>query len=372
MRVDFIDLKRQYKDVADRIGREVTELIAKAQFVGGEVLDRFEQGFADYNKAKYCVGVGSGTDALWLALLATGIGPGDEVIIPANTFIATALATVHAGATPVFVDVEPDTYNIKPLTIMAAVTDRTRAIIPVHLYGQACNMDVIMKIADKYNLIVIEDCAQAVGAMWKVGKVGTFGDCGCFSFYPTKNLGGLGQGGAVITNDEEVADKVRSLGNVGRAKASHTEFEYRGFNSRLDTINALFLDMALKNCWLNWWTSARQMNALLYNEQLRDVGGISTPFVEPDATHVYHLYQIKCLNREMRDSLKNFLCAENVYTGVYYPVPCHKQKVFDGNGIRLGVSENLSDTLLALPMHPYLEEEEIIYVCDCIRENICN
>lgn len=366
MKIDFIDLKRQYKDVANKIGKEIIEFIAKAQFVGGEILDRFEQSFANHNGVKYCISIGSGTDALWLSLIALGIGPGDGVIVPSNTFIATVLAVVHAGATPVFVDVNPNTYNIESSKIISAITDRTKAIVPVHLYGQACDMSMVMEIADKHGLRVVEDCAQAVGATWRGQKVGTFGT-GCFSFYPTKNLGGLGQGGAVLTDDEEIVDKVRSLGNVGRTKTSHTEFEYRGFNSRLDTINALFLDTILKN-YLDKWTFARQKNALLYNEQLSDVDDIFTPFVAPDATHVYHLYQIKCLNKETRDSLQIFLRSKNVSTGIYYPIPCHKQKIFNRNNTSLVVSESLSDTLLALPMHPYLEEKEIIYVCNYIKE----
>lgn len=367
MKVDFIDLKKQYENISEDIGKKVVNLITNAQLVGGSVLDRFERNFADYNGAKHAVGVGSGTDALWLSLISLGIGQGDEVIVPTNTFIATAFAVSQTGAIPIFVDSESNTYNVSSSSIEAAITNKTKAIIPVHLYGQACSMSKIMEIAEKCNLKVVEDCAQSIGAVWKGQKVGTFGDCAAFSFYPTKNLGGLGQGGAVLTNNEEIADKIRSLGNVGRSKYSRDAFDYVGFNSRLDTINALFLDIILEK-YLNKWLLARQKNASIYNNQLVDLNNIFVPFVESGSTHVYHLYQIKCLNKKIRDSLKFFLHDKGVSTGIYYPIPCHKQKVFDWNGTGLEVSERLANTLLALPMHPCLKEEEINYVCGCIKE----
>ena len=368
MIVNFIDLKKQYKNIGKDIGKEFIDIMTNAQFVGGEILDRFERNFADYNGAKHAVGVGSGTDALWLSLVALGIGRGDEVIVPTNTFIATAFAVSQAGATPVFVDADPYTYNISLSDIEAAITNKTEAVIPVHLYGMVCDMTAIIKLTEKYNLKIIEDNAQSIGATWKGQKSGTLGDCGAFSFYPTKNLGGLGQGGAVLTDDEKIADKIRSLGNVGRSKDSRDTFEYVGFNSRLDTINALFLNTLLEG-YLDRWILARQKNAFVYNEQLKDIKEVVIPVVRDNATHVYHLYQLKCFDRKIRDSLKQYLEKKNISTGVYYPIPCHKQRMYKkGTVHNLLVAEELAKTLLALPMHPCLTEEEIQYVCDCVKE----
>ena len=370
MKVDFISLKKQYKNIDKEVGKKIINLITSAQFVGGEVLDKFEQNFAEYNGSKYAIGVGSGTDALWLSLIALGIGKGDEVIVPTNTFIATAFAVSQTGATPTFVDVESDTYNIFIKEIETAVTNKTKAIIPVHLYGQPCNMYAIIRIAEKYNLKVVEDCAQSINATWEDQKVGTFGNCGAFSFYPTKNLGGLGQGGIVITDNKEIADKVRSLSNVGRSEHSRDEFDYIGFNSRLDTINALFLDTILEK-YLDKWILARQKNAFIYNKQLKNIQEVTTPIIKENATHVYHLYQLKCSSKKIRDGLKQYLEKKNIFTGIYYPTPCHKQKMYE-SGNSLPVSEELSGVLLALPMHPYLTKKEIQYVCKCIEEFFLN
>lgn len=366
IKVNFIDLKKQYKNISKEIGEKIINLITNAQFVGGDVLDRFEQNFASYNGAKYCIGVGSGTDALRLSLIALGVGQGDEVIVPTNTFIATAFAVSQIGAIPIFVDSDSDTYNISIEGIKAAITNKTKAIIPVHLYGQACPMSEIMKIVEKHNLKVVEDVAQSVGAVWKNQKAGTFGDCGAFSFYPTKNLGGLGQGGAVLTNDEQIANKVRSLGNVGRSKRSRDVFDYVGFNSRLDTINALFLDTLLEK-HLDKWILARQRNASIYNEQLKNIQEVTIPIIKKNATHVYHLYQLKCFNKKIRDRLKRYLEKKNIFTGIYYPTPCHKQKMYE-NGNSLSVTEELCGVLLALPMYPNLTEKEIQYVCKCVKK----
>lgn len=365
MEVNFIDLKagknRLYKKVVD----DIQQIITNASFVGGSYLEEFEKAFAKYNGVKHCIGVGSGTDALWLALLALGIRPGDEVIVPSNTFIATAFAATQAMADVVFVDVNPKTYNIDPSKIEEVITDRTRAIMPVHLYGQPCDMDSVLAIASKHNLLVIEDCAQAAGAELNGRKVSSFGDAGCFSFYPTKNLAGLAQGGAVLTNSDHVDDVVRSLGNVGRSKTSHTGFDYVGFNSRLDSINAAYLSKALET--LEDDNAKRIKIAEVYNERLKDLPVI-TPFVPENSKHVYHLYIIKLKTEEKRDSLQTHLRTYDVGSGVYYPVPCHKQSMYDDGELKLSVSENLTKTTLALPMYPGLLDDEINYVCEKIGE----
>ena len=366
-KIPLIDLNKQYRDLIDELSMNIGGLIFMGQFVGGEYLEQFEANFAGYHIQRYCAGVGSGLDALWLSLLALGIGHGDEVIVPANTFVATALAVSHCGATVRFVDVDPETYNLDIDLVEEALNTRTRAIIPVHLYGQPCDMTRLMKLADDRNIYVVEDCAQAVGAMWAGQRVGTFGDTGCFSFYPTKNLGGIGQGGAIITENKEIVEKVRSYSNVGRAIGSHFEYDFKGFNSRLDTINAMFLKRVMSR--LQTWNHNRQASAFLYDKRLEDLGAVKTPHVHEDATHVYHLYELKCINKADRDGLKEFLNEKNVETGLHYPVPIHKQPIYKyESGNYFPVVEDLADTLLSLPMHPHLTEEEIDYIVDNIKD----
>lgn len=365
--IPLIDLNKQYRDLIDEMSLQLGNVIFMGEFVGGEFLKQFEANFAGYHVVRNCVGVGSGTDALWLTLLALNVGQGDEVIVPTNSFIATALAVSHCGADVRFVDVDPLTYNMDPELMEEAINTRTRAIIPVHLYGQACDMDSIMEIADSRNIPVVEDCAQAVGATWKGKRVGSFGVAGCFSFYPTKNLGGIGQGGAVITEDLELAEKVRCLGNVGRAAGSHVDFAYKGFNSRLDSMNAMFLKRCLSR--LQTWNHNRQAAAFLYDKHFEDFGAIKTPHVADDATHVYHLYIIKCLNNRDRDGLKDFLIENKVGCGVYYPKPIHEQEIYRGEGGNyFPIAEELAETTLALPMHPHLTEEETDYIAEKIRK----
>jgi dTDP-4-amino-4,6-dideoxygalactose transaminase len=366
-KIPLFDLTKQYKDLVDDMTNSFSNLLFFGQFVGGEFLDQFEASFAGYHDSKYCVGVGSGTDALFLALKALGIGQGDEVIIPTNTFIATAYAVSHTGAKVRFCDVDPETYNIDPELLDETIGVSTRAVIPVHLYGQPCNMDEITDILKNRNIPLIEDCAQATGARWDGTRVGNFGEAGCFSFYPTKNLGGLAQGGAVTTNNPEIAHTVRSLGNMGRAFGSHTEYAYRGFNSRLDTINAMFLKRCLAR--LQNWNYARQEIANWYEEELKDFGAVKTPFAHDKARHVYHLYMIQCLNKKDRDGLKEFLAEKNISTGLYYSTPCHKQEVYKYEGGNyFPVAEHLADTLLALPIFPHLNRNEAEYICKMIKE----
>jgi len=364
MEVKLIDLSRDKEYLYEEVKNDIEKIIKKSAFVGGEYLERFESHFASYHGVKHCIGVGSGTDALWLSLLALGIGPGDEVIVPSNTFIATAFAVTQAGAKAVFADADANSYNINISSIEKLITEKTKAVIPVHLYGNPCDMALILSIAKKHNLRVIEDCAQAAGASIGNKKVGSFGDVGCFSFYPTKNLAGLAQGGAIITNSYKVDEMVRSLGNVGRSATSHTDFDYVGFNSRLDSINASYLDKALN--MLDENNQSRIEAARIYNSELSSTPAI-TPLVYNSFKHVYHLYNIRLINEKVRGALQEFLKRWGIGSGVYYPMPCHKQKMYNVTSDGLKVSVDLSKKLLALPMYVGITEKEVRYVCNSIK-----
>jgi len=364
MTIPFVDLKKQYENIAPLIISDIYTCIERGTFVGGYWVDTFQKAFAEFHDVNYCVGVGSGTDALLLSLLALDIGPGDEVIVPANTFIATAFAVSHARAKVVFVDADPKTYNIDCEKIEEAITDKTKAIIPVHLYGNPVDMKKVLEIANKYNLKVIEDCAQAIGAVYNNQKVGTFGDIGAFSFYPTKNLGGLGQGGAIITDSKELADKIESLANVGRVKDSHYEYQYVGFNSRLDSINALFLYYCLNE--ISTWNFFRTFFATLYNTGIDNIKNLDrqhTVRSKFKVSNVYHLYEVKCKSRNIRDSLQRYLKSNGVEAALHYPIPCHKQTAYkEYNKQVFPVAEELSKTLLSLPMHPNLSGEKVRFI----------
>jgi dTDP-4-amino-4,6-dideoxygalactose transaminase len=364
MNIKFVDLESQYKHLNLN---GINKLIKSGQFVGGKILEEFENNLAKYCGTRYAVGVGSGTDALWLSLKALGIGPGDEVLVPANTFIATALAVTHAGATPVFVDVHNKSYTIDIGAAARKITKKTKAIIPVHLYGNPCDMEAVMHLASAYNLYVVEDCAQSIGATFDGKKTGSFGVCGCFSFYPAKNLGGLGQGGAVTTNSKEIADEIRSLGNVGRKEGGWYEYDKVGFNSRLDSVNAWFLNEGLKR--IDEFNLRRQIAAANYQEELRSVHNVTTPAVYSKCNHIFHLYEIRLKDKNTRDDLQTYLRSKNIPTALHYPIPCHKQEVYnhDVNISDLYVSEALADRLLSLPMHPFLYREDIKYICANIK-----
>lgn len=365
MNVNFINLETQYKDL------NLTELnntIKSGQFVGGQILKTFENRLAEYCGTKYAVGVGSGTDALWLSLLALGIDRGDEVIVPANTFIATAFAVTHTGADVVFVDVHRKTYNMDIASVARKVTNKTKAIIPVHLYGQTCDMKMLLDFAKQHGLYIIEDCAQALGASFEGKRVGGFGNMGCISFYPTKNLGGLGQGGAIVTNHPDIVKKVRSLGNVGRKHGSWYEYDKIGFNSRLDTINAWFLNYGLR--YLDKNNKNRQCIANMYENELINLPVIQTPKILPNTEHVFHLYEILLSDKKTRDDLQIFLKSNNIFTGLHYPIPCHKQSIYrkKHENDDLFVAEMLADSLLSLPMHPNLTKVEVQCVCKYIKK----
>lgn len=366
--VNFLDLKKQYETIdIETTMLNIREAIENGAFVGGTHVDEFEKEFSNFCGTEYSAGVGSGTDALIFALAGLGVGPGDEVIVPANTFIATALAVSHVGATPVFVDVDPDTYLITNENILPALTDKTKAIMPVHLYGNVVDMPKIMNLAKEHDLYVVEDCAQAIGASYDGKHVGSFGDAGCFSFYPAKNLGGLGQGGALVTNNVKIVNKARCLGNVGRKEGSWYEYSDIGYNSRLDAINAIFLRENLKH--INKWNSQRKFVAEIYATLLEKLSDkISVPSVDKSAKHVYHLYELRLKDKQTRDSLQTFLKEQGIYSALHYPVPCHKQEVYKelSTTTSLEVTEALADTLLSLPMHPFMTDLDVRKVCEAI------
>lgn len=363
MKVPFLDLKASHQVLRDELLEAFSRVLDSGWYVLGNEVDAFEQEFAEYCEAEHCVGVGNGLDALHLILRAYGIGEGDEVIVPSNTFIATWLAVTYAGGTPVPVEPYEATYNINPDLIEAAITPRTKAIIPVHLYGQPADMDPIMAIAEKHRLKVIEDAAQAHGARYKGKKVGSLGHAAEFSFYPAKNLGALGDGGAVITNDAELADKVRVLRNYGSRIKYHTEVQ--GFNSRLDEIQATFLRVKLKK--LDEWNVLRGLIARHYLETLKNIPDLILPQIEPWADHVWHQFVVR---HSMRDLLQSQLKQSGIGTIIHYPVPPHLSDAYTSlqysNGA-FSIAENLAITILSLPMYPQLNLREVEYVCNVIK-----
>ncbi len=321
MRVPFLDLKIQYESIKEEVSIAVNEVMKNTAFAGGPFVERFEREFAAYCSSDFAAGVGSGTEALWLALLALEVGPGDEVITAPNTFIATAEAISFCGARPVFVDVDEATYNLDPNLIEAAITNRTKAIIPVHLFGQMADMDPIMAIARKHGLFVVEDAAQAHGAEYKGKKAGSIGDVGCFSFYPGKNLGAYGEAGAVVTSDPEIDRRVRMLRDHGQAKKY--DHALIGWNSRMDGFQGAILSVQLKH--LPGWNEQRRDNAKRYDNLLSGFDGVIVPEVGVHNTHVYHLYAVRVKNR---DFLIKALAEKEIYCGIHYPVPVHLQEAY--------------------------------------------
>ncbi len=355
MGVPFLDLKQQYQLIKDEVDAGIQQVMYSCRFVLGENVKSFEEEFASFCGAEYAIGVANGTDALRLTLLACGIGKGDEVISVPNTFIATTEAISQAAAKIVFVDINLWTYNIDVSQIEGAINERTRAILPVHLFGQPADMDPIMEIARKHNLKVIEDACQVHGAEYKGKKAGSIGDAGCFSFYPSKNLGGFGDGGMVVTNGTEIAQKVKMLRDHGQIKKYEHLIE--GYNSRLDEIQAAILRVKLKR--LNEWNNLRRRNASIYNELLKDVDEIITPFEAEYARHVYYLYVIRT---KKRDKLQEWLKSKGIGTGLHYPIPLHLQKAYKYLGYKEGdfpVTEKCAKKILSLFMFPELTKEQI-------------
>jgi dTDP-4-amino-4,6-dideoxygalactose transaminase len=360
--IPILDLKPQYESIKDEIDAAIAGVLESGQFILGPAVRDLEQKVAAYCGCKYGVGVASGTDALRLTLTALGIGPGDEVITTPFTFIATANTISHCGARPVFVDIDPRTYNIDPPAIEAAITERTKAIVAVHLYGQPADMDPIMELAGAHGLYVIEDAAQAIGARYKGWRVGSIGHVGCLSFYPTKNLGAYGDGGMVVTNDAALAEKVDVLRRQGSKKKYQAEV--LGFNSRLDTLQAAILGVKLK--YLDGWNEARRRVAQRYNDLLAGLP-VTSPYESPDAYHVYHQYTIRA---PQRDALAAYLKERGVGTMIYYPVPLHRQELYASLGYSEGslpVSEVASREVLSLPMYPELTEAQQTSIVRAIR-----
>ena len=367
MKIPLVDLKAQYETIKQEIDAAIQRVLQQGQFILGPDVKAFEEEMADYSGTRFAVGVASGTDALHLALLACGIEPGNEVITTPFTFIATAEAIANCGAIPVFVDIELRTYNMEPAQIESRITSKTKAIIPVHLYGQPVAMDPIMELGKKYNLKVIEDCAQALGAEYKGRKVGSLGNTGCLSFFPAKNLGAYGDGGMVITNDTKIAETVDMLRKHG-SKASYYHL-IPGFNSRLDTLQAAILRVKLKQ--LNRWNELRRSRALIYNQLLSQIDSVEPPYVEKNNKPSYNYYTIRLKDSSLdRNELRKHLKYRGVQTAVYYPLSLHLQEVYKPLGYKQGdfpQSEQAQQQVLSLPMYPELDDEQIEEVVDGIK-----
>lgn len=359
MKVPFVNFKPMEQELNAELHEAFERVLSNSWYIGGQEDQMFEKAFALYCGTEYCVGCGNGLDALMLSLKALGIKKGDEVIVPANTYIATALAVTYVGAKPVFVEPDIRTYNIDPLKIEEKISDHTKAIMPVHLYGQPADMDPIIEIAQKYQLYIIEDCAQAHGAIYKGKKVGGFGDAAGFSFYPGKNLGALGDAGAIVTDSKLIAEKVRALGNYGSDYKYH--HIYLGNNSRLDELQAAFLNAKLP--LLEKMNNARKRVAQRYMEGIKNDAFI-LPYTIADTESVWHIFAIRCKDR---DRLQEYLTKEGIVTNKHYPIPIHMQKAYAELGLERGslpIAEEISKTELSLPMYYGMTEEEVDYVID--------
>jgi dTDP-4-amino-4,6-dideoxygalactose transaminase len=361
MKIPILDLKAQYLAHRDEIDAAILDVVHSGHFILGPNVRALEEEVAAYTGCRHAVGVASGTDALQLALLALGIGPGDEVITTPFTFIATASTISHTGAVPVFVDIDPHDFNLVPERVEQAITPRTKAILPVHLFGQPVKTAEILDIARQHGLKVIEDAAQAIGAEENGQRVGSFGDAACFSFYPTKNLGAYGDGGMVTTNDPDLAEKIDVLRRQGSKQKYHNEV--LGFNSRLDEMQAALLRVKLK--YLDEWTAGRQRVARHYNELLAATG-VVTPYERPGVRHVYHQYTIRV---PRRDELQAHLKEQGIGTMIYYPVPLHRLPLYAGLGYEPGslpASEQAAQEVLSLPIYPELEPNQVRAIAEAV------
>lgn len=363
IKVPFATFEPMHAEIREELNQAYEQVMDASYYILGKQCQMFEEEFASYCNTKFCVGVGTGLDALTLILRAMGIGVDDEVIIPSNTFIATALAVSYAGACPIFVEPDIGTYNIDICHIEEKITTRTKAIIAVHLQGRPADMDAIMAIADKYGLRVIEDAAQAHGARYKGRRVGTLGDAAGFSFYPGKNLGALGDGGCVVTDNAELAEKVRALANYGSDYKYH--HIYQGVNSRLDEMQAAFLRVKLKK--LDKWNQMRREIAAQYLDEIKNPAIILPPQSTEDYEHIYHVFAIRCLKR---DVLEKYLEQHGIGTVKHYPIPIHRQEAYRDLKIAEGafpVAEEISRTILSIPMYFGMTEEEIMYVIERVN-----
>ncbi len=357
----MVDLKAQYRSIKREVDTAIQSVLEDTHFVMGASVTELEERVAEYCQCRFGVAVGSGTDALRLSLAALGIGSGDEVITTPFTFVATANTISRSGAQPVFVDIDPLTYNLDPEAVAAAITPRTKAIVPVHLYGQPAEMESILAVAKTHGLFVIEDCAQAIGARYRGERVGSLGDVGCLSFFPSKNLGAYGDGGMVVTRDPSLAGAIDVLRRHGGSRKYHHEVV--GFNSRLDTLQAAVLNVKLN--YLEGWNESRRRIANRYNELLSGLP-ITTPFEAPECTHVYHQYTIRT---SLRDQLAEYLKSNNVATMIYYPVPLHRQSLYRELATpTLPNAEKSSAEVLSLPMYPELNSEDQDRIVELIRD----
>jgi dTDP-4-amino-4,6-dideoxygalactose transaminase len=357
MNIKFVDLAKQYQAIKQEVDAAMGAALERTDFILGADVAKFEAEFAEYCEASYAVGLDNGTSALEMAMRALEIGPGDEVLVPVNSFIASASGVSFTGATPVFVDVDPATYNIDAGQLERHITPRTKAIVPVHLYGQPADMDGVMAVANKHGLYVVEDACQAHGARYKGRRVGAIGHIGAFSFYPGKNLGAYGDGGGIVTNDKVIADRIITMRNCGqREKYHHVTLSW---NRRLDTIQAAVLRVKLR--YLDEWNGLRRRWAALYTELLAELD-LELPAVSPDVESVFHLYVVRTAER---DRVQKALGAEGIASGIHYPIPIHLQDAYAGLGYKAGdfpVAEALAPTLLSLPMFAELTTEEVAYV----------
>lgn len=358
--VPFVSLKPMHDELEKALIQSYEKVLRESQYIYGSECGKFESGFAKYCGADFCVGTGNGFDALYLIMRAMDIGTGDEVIVPSNTYIATALAVSYTGATPVFVEPEIDTYNIDAARIEESITKRTKAIIAVHLQGRAADMDEINKIAEKYNLYIIEDAAQAHGSRYKGKKVGTLSDAAAFSFYPGKNLGALGDGGCIVTNNEDIAKRVRVLGNYGSDYKYH--HIYKGVNSRLDEIQAAFLNVKLP--YLDKWNAERQRIAERYFDGIDNHMLLLPPKTSGEYYHIYHVFALRC---GKRDELEKYLADNGIGTVKHYPIPLHMQEAYRDLNMKAGdfpIAEEISRTILSIPMYYGMRDEQIEYVIE--------
>lgn len=373
MQVPFLDLKIQYKSIKEEVGKEIQKVLDNTAYILGKPVSDFESNFAKAHNVKHCIGTGSGTDGNHLVLWALGIKPGDEVIIPANTFIATAWGVTLCGAKPVLVDCHPENYNLDPEKVEAAITPKTKAIVAVHLYGQPSDMIKLQEIADKHNILLVEDAAQAHLAEYNGKKVGGLSVASSFSFYPGKNLGAYGEAGAVLTNDDQIAQVIKMKREHGQSqKYYHDTF---GHNYRMEGIQGAVLGVKLK--YLDKWTDGRRRAASKYREFLGDVSDIKLPVEMPNVKHVYHLFVIQIngtdslKRQERRDALQQFLNESGVSSGLHYAIPLHQQKCFEYLGYKKGdfpVTEQLAESGISLPMYPELTDDQIGYVSDKVKE----
>jgi dTDP-4-amino-4,6-dideoxygalactose transaminase len=366
MSVPFVDLKAHHAPIRAELDRAIQEVIDSGAFAGGPFVEKFEEQFASYCGCQYAVGVGSGTEALWLSLIARGIGEGDEVITVPSTFMATAEAITYAGARPVFVDVDEGTYTMQPAALQGAISSRTKAIVPVHLFGQPADMDPILRFARDHGLAVIEDACQAHGAEYKGRKVGSLGDLGCFSFYPGKNLGAFGEAGAIVTDNFELQERIRVLRDHGQVRKYHHSLV--GWNCRMDGIQAAVLSVKLR--YLDRWNSLRRAHARRYDGALAGLEEVMTPLETSYARHVYHVYAIRV---QQSDEIRWFLKEKGIEFGVHYPVPIHLQKAYAHLGYEKGafpISERIAKEFISLPMFPELTAAQIDSVALCVKEAV--